>query len=95
MQLQYLINMEIRWSDEKNELIQRVRGVSFEAVAELIRKGEVLDTLPHPSRTNQQIFIVRLAGYVHAVPFVEDADGLFLKTIYPSRDLQKQYGGNT
>ncbi|MGO8792611.1 MAG: DUF4258 domain-containing protein [Terriglobia bacterium] len=85
--------MDVRWSAEKNELLRRERGVCFEDVAELIRTGEELDIIPHPSRPNQRIMVVRINGYVHAVPFVEDADGLFLKTIYPSRDLNEQYGG--
>ena len=85
--------MDIRWNAEKNELLRQERGLCFEDVAELIRAGEELDIIPHPSRPNQRIIIVRINGYVHAVPFVVDADGLFLKTIYPSRDLNGQYGG--
>jgi uncharacterized DUF497 family protein len=85
--------MNIRWNAGKNELLKRERGVCFEDVADLIRTGEELDIIPHPSRPNQRIIIVRINGYVHAVPFAEDAEGLFLKTIYPSRDLNKQYGG--
>ncbi|MGA2545330.1 MAG: toxin [Rectinemataceae bacterium] len=85
--------MEIRWSEEKNELLKRERGVSFEDVAALIRTHQELDILPHPLRVNQKIIVVRLHGYIHAVPFVEEAGGISLKTIYPNRNLQIQYGG--
>lgn len=56
--------------------------------------GAELAIIPHPSRSNQKILIVRLHDYIHAVPFLENKTGLFLKTIYPSRDLHKRYGGD-
>jgi uncharacterized DUF497 family protein len=82
----------IRWSEEKNTTLKRERGVSFEEVEEIINAGSQLDIIPHPVHSHQNILIIRLRGYVHAVPYVEEEDGLFLKTIYPSRDLQKIYG---
>jgi len=87
--------MEIRWSEEKNELLKRERGLSFEEVAAILHAHQELDILPHPSRPNQKTLVVRLRGYVHAVPFVEEGDGIFLKTIYPNHDLQFQYGGRS
>ncbi len=84
----------IGWSEEKNILLKQKRGVSFEEAEEEILAGRLLDVFPHPSRMNQQIYIIRLHGYVHAVPFIVDEDGnIFLKTIYPSRNLHKHYGG--
>jgi len=83
--------MDIRWNEEKNALLKHQRGVSFEEVASIIEAGEELDMLPHPVRSNQRILVVRIHGY--AVPFIQTETGLFLKTIYPSRELQKQYGG--
>ena len=91
--MQYIRFVEIRWSSEKNETLKAGRGLCFEDVADIVRAGEELDIIPHPARDNQKILVVRLKGYVHAVPFVEDEDGMFLKTIFPSRDLNKQYGG--
>jgi uncharacterized DUF497 family protein len=90
--MQYIVLVEIRWSEEKNELLKPVRGVSFEDVAAIIQAHRELDVLPHPSRPNQKIIVFRLRGYVHAVPFVDEGDGIFIKTIYPNRDLQIQYG---
>ena len=48
----------------------------------------------HPSEkyAHQEIFIIRLRGYVCYVPFVEDDETIFLKTIMPSRKLNKIYG---
>ncbi len=82
----------ILWNEEKNNLLKEKRGVSFEEVETEIMGGRLLDLLPHPTRENQQIYIVRLHGYVYAVPFVIDEEGnIFLKTIYPSRDFHKKY----
>jgi len=86
----------VSWSEIKNKTLKAERGVSFEEVVAEIDGGRILDLIDHPNRSNQQIYIVRLHGYAHAVPFVSDSDGnIFLKTIYPSREFQKMYGGET
>jgi hypothetical protein len=38
-------------------------------------------------------FVVQCEDYVYLVPFVEDEQTLFLKTIIPSRKATKQYLG--
>lgn len=85
----------IVWSDEKNELLKarQDRDICFEDIADKIRTGHVLDILKHPNPkySHQRIFVVSVRGYVYAVPFVEDEDRIFLKTAYPSRDLQRIY----
>jgi hypothetical protein len=35
--------------------------------------------------------VVSLKGYAHMVPFVENDEEVFLKTIMPSRKATKQY----
>ncbi len=42
----------------------------------------------------QKIFIVDIDEYVFLVPFVEDDEGIFLKTIIPSRKMTKKYLGD-
>jgi hypothetical protein len=37
------------------------------------------------------IFIVDVRDYAYIVPFVEDEEKYFLKTIYPSREATKKY----
>ena len=45
---------------------------------------------------DQRLFIVNVDGYAYIVPFVEDEDVIFLKTIIPSRKMTKLYlGGDT
>ena len=51
--------------------------------------------LLHPNSDkypNQEIFIIRLKDYICYVPFVENEKEIFLKTIIPSRKLNKIYG---
>ena len=83
----------ILWDEEKNTKLRKERAVCFEEVVERIVNGEILDILEHRARKNQKIFVVVLNGRVHAVPFISDEGGnIFLKTIYPSRRLQRRYG---
>jgi hypothetical protein len=79
----------IRWNKVKSARLKRIRGVSFEEIIQ----AEYLDTIDHPSRNDQQIFIFDYNGYVWAVPFVVDSEGVFLKTLYQSRKFNRLYKG--
>lgn len=82
------------WDKEKNRLLQNERDVSFEDVITAIGEGQVLDIIEHPNKTrypNQRIFIVNINEYIYLVPFIEDEEKVFLKTIIPSRKATKQY----
>jgi hypothetical protein len=78
---------EIRWSPLKSKRLKRTRGVSFD---EIIR-AKLLDIRRHPGRNNQRVLVYEYKGYVWAVPFVFEEQGIFLKTIYPNRKLRKIY----
>ena len=85
------------WSDEKNELLKKERGVSFEQVELAIASGDLLDRVKHPNPAkypNQNVFLVRIDDYVYSVPYVEDDENIFLKTIIPNgRATNKYLGG--
>lgn len=84
-----------RWSQEKNEQLKRLRGISFEDVTLAIESGGLLDVLAHPNPkrySNQKVFVVAVMQYVYLVPHVEDSDHIFLKTIIPSRKATRDYG---
>lgn len=84
----------IRWNLDKNLELMQVRGISFEEVLSSIEQGGLLMTLDHPNQRkypNQRIWVVRLHGYAHLVPFVESEEEVFLKTIMPSRKATKQF----
>jgi uncharacterized DUF497 family protein len=83
-----------RWAVEKNEMLKEARGVSFESIVVAIELGGLLDILEHPNKTrypNQRVLVVSFDGYVYLVPFVEEAEHFFLKTVIPSRKATRDY----
>jgi len=89
-------NKTIRYSLEKNELLKAQRDISFEDVILSLQSGKLLDDIEHPNKEkypNQNIFIilVEIKDYVYLVPYVEDETSIFLKTIIPSRQMNKKY----
>ena len=87
-----------RWNHEKNLKLKAERGISFEQAVMHIERGDVLDVVQHPNRQkypNQQILVVEIDNYAYLIPFIEDDNGKFLKTIIPSRKATRDYvGGN-
>ena len=72
------------------------RGISFEEVLSRVEQVGLLRTLQHPNKSkfpNQRIWVVKVRGYAHLVPFVESETEIFLKTIIPSRKATKQFIG--
>lgn len=83
-----------RWSPVKNESLLVNRGVSFENIVVAIDSGGLLDILPHPNPARyprQRILVVAADSYAFLVPFVEESDCYFLKTIIPSRKATRDY----
>lgn len=86
-----------RWNASKDRQLEAERGVTFDRVVKAIQSGEVLDVIEHPNQTkypSQKIFIIALDGYVYLVPFVENEQDIFLKTIIPSQKMKKRYLGD-
>jgi hypothetical protein len=84
------------WSDEKNELLKKLRGVSFEQVILAIVSGDLIDRIKHPNPDkypNQKVLLVRIENYIYSVPYVEDDEKIFLKTIIPNSKATKRYLG--
>lgn len=82
------------WDKGKNELLKRTRGIGFEDVIEAVNSGNLLETVDHPNKKkypNQRMFIVNIKDYAYLVPFIEDEEKQFLKTIFPSRKAAKKY----
>jgi hypothetical protein len=81
------------WSQKKNEWLKKHRGTCFEEVVDAINSN-LLDKIDHPNQERyrgQQMYIVQIALYVYQVPFVEDEQKIFLKTVIPSRKYTKKY----
>ncbi len=84
------------WNAEKNEALIVERGISFEEIVFYIENGGLLDDIAHPNvkdYAHQRIFVVAVNSYVHLVPYVENDDEFFLKTIIRSRKFTKIYLG--
>ncbi len=85
------------WNDEKNELLKKLRGVSFEQVVLAIVSGDLIDRVKHPDPEkypNQRVFLVKIEDHIYSVPYVEDDEKIFLKTIIPdSKATKKHLGG--
>lgn len=83
-----------RWSHEKNAALKSERNISFEQIVLAIEENGLLDTISHPNSEkypNQSVFVVVFEEYVYLVPFVEEAEFYFLKTVVPSRKATRDY----
>lgn len=82
------------WNVEKNILLKAERGISFDEIVLAIEQGHLLNVVQHPNQEqypNQLIYVINLQGYVYLVPFVQDGEIIFLKTIIPSRKATRGY----
>lgn len=84
------------WNNEKNIELKKKRKISFEDVLFYIERGLIIDIVENPNQDKypgQKYFILEINEYVYYVPFVENDDEVFLKTIVPSRKYKKKYEG--
>lgn len=86
----------IGFSEEKNLLLQATRGVDFKTVIDAINKNKILDDLKHKNTKKyprQRMLVVNVNNYAYAVPYVinRQKGTIFLKTVYPSRELTQKY----
>ena len=83
-----------RWPPDKNEFLKQERGVSFEEITVAVESGGLLEIVPHQNPMKyprQKIMVVEVAGYAFLVPFIEEEDHFFLKTIIPSRKATRDF----
>ena len=83
-----------RWNHDKNEALKIQRGISFEEIVLAIEADGLLDELRHTNPDkypNQSILVIALEVYVYLVPYVEEPDYYFLKTMIPSRKATRDY----
>jgi len=83
-----------RWNHDKNESLKIERSISFEEIVLAIEADGLFDVLRHPNPIkypNQSVFVVALDGYVYLVPYVDEPDYYFLKTVIPSKKATKIY----
>lgn len=89
--------MWIHRNEEKNIKIKQQNGrywFGFEEVEKAIQDGRILDVLIHDDQKKypwQKILIIEIQGYAWRVPYIESEQGIFLKTMYPSRKATLLY----
>jgi hypothetical protein len=86
----------INWDTEKSLKLKASRGICFEDIVFYIEKGNILDDYLHPNQKQyptQRIMVIGINNYAYLVPYVEDEEELFLKTIIPSRKATNKYLG--
>jgi hypothetical protein len=80
------------WSNEKNEWLRVHRKISFEWCVQAIIDGRVLDVIQNKApRTHQKKLIVEINEYAYVVPYVEEKERIFFKTMYASRKDTERY----
>lgn len=81
------------WNLKKNDWLKKNRDIGFEEVANAVTGDDLLDIIDNPSKNfpNQKVFVVKINRCIYYVPFIEDEEKFFLKTIIPSRKARKKY----
>ena len=80
--------MTFDFDKDKNEVLYRKRGVTFQMVIAAIADNGILLDFDHPNQLKypkQKVLVVEIEGYTYCVPYVVKGSTWFLKTIYPSR----------
>jgi len=77
----------IKWNILKSERLKKARGVSFEDII----GAKLIAVKKHLKREKQNIMLFKYKRYIWIVPYVEDKECIFLKTLYPSRKYTKLY----
>jgi len=89
------MNMKyIDWDELKNAKLKAERAICFEDVLTAIDEHHILADKEHPNKLRyriQRVLVVEIERYAYLVPYVEDEDKIFLKTIIPSRKATREY----
>lgn len=86
----------MNWNPDKNRKLIEERDVSFEDIVFSLQSGCLLDDISHPNKEkypHQRVFVVAVDEYAYLVPYVENDEEIFLKTLMPSRKATKHYFG--
>lgn len=81
------------WEPDKNERLKNEREIGFENILEAVHAGKTFAVIPNPKThfSHQKILIVEIDDYAYTVPYVQEDEKIFLKTIMPSRKATQKY----
>jgi hypothetical protein len=83
-----------RFNEEKDKLLKVQRGYGFKGIIIEIKKGNVIEVIKNPNKDkypNQKMYLIKMRYKVVVVPYIEETNYIFLKTIYPSQKYTKKY----
>lgn len=86
----------VNWNSKKNMELKESRNITFEDVLFYLEKNLIIDIVENPNQDKypgQKYYIIEINDYIYYVPFVENDEEVFLKTIIPSRKYTKKYSG--
>ena len=86
----------IEWNTEKSQILVETRKLDFKIFAEIItnEREKIVAVINHPNierYPTQRIFLINVDNYIYLVPFVEDEEKIFLKTVIPSNKYTRDY----
>lgn len=87
-------NLKYDWNSDKNEWLKKERNISFEQIIFHLSQGDVWKEADHPNQKdypNQKIYFVVVDNCNYLVPYVQQNNIIFLKTIIPNRKATKDY----
>ena len=88
--------MEIIYDKNKAEKLLRERNIDLAKVEKILMLDGPVEIISNKARQGQHVFLVKYDGYIHAVPFLVNSEGvIIIKTAYPSRKYNKIYGGRS
>ena len=86
--------MRYEWDPKKNEWLKRNRCISFEQIIFHLSQGNVWRIADHPDQrkySGQKLYFVVVEDYVYIVPYKQEKEYVFLKTVIPSRKATREY----
>ena len=80
---------------KKNRWLKEHRSISFEEIIAAIKTDNLLSIVTHHNHNkypDQLMYLIDIDDYIYVVPFIrKDKKNVFLKTIFKSRKMTKQY----
>lgn len=80
-----------RWDNEKNEMLKKNRGVSFEQVVILMERADVLDTIEDPNQERypgQKIAVINIDDMPISFPMLSAVRNYSSRQSFPAGRLQ-------
>jgi predicted DNA binding CopG/RHH family protein len=79
----------LNWDSEKNEILKRERGISFDEIAYLIESGQIIGIEENPGYPHQKMYVLEIENYAVIVPYVENDNEICLKNCLSKPEIYK------